>query len=177
MSVVCDRYARALYSVPGDPVPDEVLGNLEVFGRWLDEAPALKAALENPGIPYSAKRAVVEKLAAEADFTSVALRFVLLVVKNRRINQWKEFTISFRNLCDLSKGVLRGKVTSADKMTDNAVKKLSERLQQILGNRVMLDARVSGALLGGLQLRFGSTVYDGSIAASLKSLHDAFVKG
>jgi len=177
MSGLGRRYARALLSVLGDAPPEDVLGQLELFGSWMKGVPELVSVLENPGIPYSVKRSVVEKLTGQARFREISVRFVLLVVQNKRIRQWKDLVGAFRGLCDEKTGVLRGKLVSASAIKDREVAELSERLGKTLGKSVLLDAGVSGELLGGLQLQIGSTVYDGSVAGALKTLRETFVKG
>jgi len=177
MSGVGRRYAHALLSVLGDTPAGDVLKELELLGEWMKKVPELAGVLENPGIPYSVKRSVMEKLSEQAGFRDVSVRFVLLVVQNKRIRQWKDFVDAFRGLCDEKTGVLRGKVMSAGAMKDKEVAKLSESLGKTLGKPVLLDAGVSEELLGGLQLQIGSTVYDGSVAGALKTLRETFVKG
>jgi len=177
MSGVGRRYAHALLSVMGETSPEVVLSDLESFGKWLEEIPELLAALENPGIPYDVKRSVAEKLAGEAGFQDLSLRFLLLVIQNKRVRAWKDLTGAFRGLCDEKMGVLRGKLSSACTIKDKEVAELAKHLEKALGKPVLLDTRVSDDLLGGLQLQIGSTVYDGSVAGALKALRETFVKG
>lgn len=177
MSGAGRRYAHALLSVLGDASPEDVLAELELFGQWLKEVPELAAVFENPGIPYPVKRSVVEKLSRQAGFRDISVRFILLVVQNDRIRQWKELIDAFRGLCDEKMGVLRGKLMSASAMKDKEVAELTDRLGKTLGKPVLLETGVSEELLGGLQLKIGSTVYDGSVAGALKTLHETFVKG
>jgi F-type H+-transporting ATPase subunit delta len=84
---------------------------------------------------------------------------------------------AFRGLCDEKRGVVRAKVRTARPLNEVAIKDLAMRLGELLGHRVEIESGVSPALLGGVELRMGSTVYDGTVAGALKALHQDLVKG
>ena len=177
MSGVGRRYAQALFSTLGKATPDRVLGDLETFGRFLSELPDLRGAIENPGIPSAVKSDLVKQIGKAAGFEEVSTRFVLLVVGNRRLGLWDDLLEGFRALCYEKKGVLRGRVTTARTLEEKALADVAARLGKALGRPVELETSVSAELLGGMELRLGSTVYDGSVAGALRSLHRSLVKG
>jgi F-type H+-transporting ATPase subunit delta len=177
MSAVGRRYAQALMDGLGGADPEKVLGDLETVGAWLTQVPGLLGALENPGIPALAKSKLLGDLAAKAGFEPMASRFVLVAIANRRVRQWGELVDAFRGLCDEKRGVVRAKVRTARPLDVVAEKDLAMRLGKLLGRRVEIESGVSPALLGGVELRMGSTVYDGTVAGALKALHQDLVKG
>jgi len=177
MSAVGRRYAQALMAGLGGADPEKVLGDLETMGAWLAQVPGLQGALENPGIPALAKSKLLGDLAAKAGFEAMATRFVLVAIANRRVRQWAELVDAFRGLCDEKRGVVRAKVRTARPLDPAATKDLAMRLGKLLGRRVEIESGVSPALLGGVELRMGSTVYDGTVAGALKALHQDLVKG
>jgi len=177
MSGVGKRYAEALVLALGEERPDKVLEDLASFGGWLKAIPELRITIENPGIPFSRKAEIVREVAKQAGFAEISIRFVLLAVTNKRVRQWEEFVEAFRVLCDQRLGIQRAKVVSARPMGEARRAELQSRLAEILGKPVEVETAVSEALLGGLQLYLGSTVYDGSVVGALKSLHESLVKG
>lgn len=177
MSGVGRRYAGALEGALGKSAPESVLADLEAFGGWLKAVPALKTALENPGIPAASKKKIVETLGREAGFQPPTLRFILLVVTHRRIRQWDEIIKAFRDLCDERAGVLRARLTTARPLDGKRKNEMAGSLGKALGRPVLLEAAVNESLIGGSQLQVGSTVYDGSVAGVLKSLREILVKG
>lgn len=177
MSAVGRRYAEALLASLGTDDPGKVLEDLETFGTWLSQIPELKVAMENPGIPLDAKNKIVGKLGADGGLDPKAITFIRMVVANRRIRQWAEVLEAFRALCDERRGIVRARVSTARTMDETAKKNLAASLGKILGRRVELESGVSPELLGGVELRLGSTVYDGTVAGALKALHQDLVKG
>ena len=177
MSCVGKRYAEALFSALGEERPDKVLEDLAAFGGWLKAVPELRITVENPGIPFSRKAEIVREVAKQAGFSELSIRFVLLAVTNKRIRQWGELVEAVRVLCYQRLGIQRAKVVSARPMDEGRRAELQSRLAEILGKPVEVETAVSEALLGGLRLHLGSTVYDGSVVGALKSLRESLVKG
>jgi F-type H+-transporting ATPase subunit delta len=177
MSGIGRRYAHALLATLEGAAPEKVLEDLRSFGAWLGEVPGLRGAIENPGIPMAVKSELVKKLGEGAGMEPVSVRFALVVVGNRRTRQWEEMVDAFQALCDERRGILRARVRTARPLSDPVRLELMARLGKALGGSVELEHAVSPDLLGGLELRIGSTIYDGSVAGALKSLHQSLAKG
>ena len=176
MSAVGQRYAKALWEMCGPEQAPKVLSDLEAFGGWLAELPELGAALENPSVPLSVKRETVAQSAARAGFLDLSARFVDLVVTHRRLRQWDEILGAFQAVHDEARGLSRAEVVTARPLTAAQRGEFQAKLQSALGGAVALEAKEDPALLGGVLLKVGSTVYDGSAAGALKSLRAALEK-
>ncbi len=176
MSGIGRRYAQALIDVAAPGELQGILGDLQLFSQWLKDAPELRPALENPVIPAATKERVVEGLCAQARFRPQAARFIQMVVVHRRLRQWDEITSAVRALCDARLGVLRVRVTTARPLGETEKGLLARRLQELIKSSVEVEADATPALIGGIALKVGSTVYDGSVAGSLRALRAALEK-
>ncbi|HEY3967857.1 MAG TPA: ATP synthase F1 subunit delta [Planctomycetaceae bacterium] len=67
-------------------------------------------------------------------------------------------------------GEKRVQVISAQPLSDEALGRIRERLAQSLPFKPIVESAVDPSLLGGLRIRVGDTVYDGSLRARLKQL-------
>lgn len=177
MSSVGRRYAEALYDSLGAEDPGGVHQDLAGFAGWLKALPELRVAIENPGIPFSRKAELIREVGREAGLRDLSTRFLLLIVTNKRVRQLDEVVEAFRSLYYEKRGIQRAKVFCARPLDETRRAGLQAKLSQVLGRPVELEASVSEALVGGIQLHLGSTVYDGSVAGALKSLHQTLVKG
>ena len=61
-------------------------------------------------------------------------------------------------------------VETAAPLSNSLRQQVASRLTQLLGREVVLSAEVNPDLLGGIVVRVGDTVYDGSLAGKLKSM-------
>jgi F-type H+-transporting ATPase subunit delta len=171
------RYAGALYDSLGAEDPGQILSDLATASGWLKAVPELRISIENPGIPFARKAELIRELGREAGLRDLSTRFVLLAVTNKRVRQLGEMVEAFRVLHYEKRGIQRARVVSARPLDEAGKAGLQAKLAQILGRSVELESSVSETLLGGIQLHLGSTVYDGSVAGALKSLHQTLVKG
>jgi len=176
MSAVGRRYARALMDACGSERAGAILEDLTTFGNWLAEVPALRPALENPAVPAQIKGELISDLVARGGLGVEVGRFLGVVVAHRRLRQWGEMEAAFRLLCDAALGVARARVTTARPLTPLDRESFAARLRQTLGRDVVLETHEDAGLIGGVVMRVGSTVYDGSVAGTLKALRAALEK-
>jgi F-type H+-transporting ATPase subunit delta len=54
---------------------------------------------------------------------------------------------------------------------------LTKRLEQMTGAKIELDTRVDPAILGGILVRIGDTLYDGSVRGRLERLRTRLAAG
>ena len=177
MSSVGRRYAEALYGSLGAEDPGQILSDLATFAGWLKELPQLKVTIENPGIPFARKTELIREVGRKAGLRDLSTRFLLLAVTNKRVRQLGEMVEAFRTLYYEKRGIQRARVIGARPLDEARKAGLQAKLAEVLGQSVELESSVSEALVGGVQLHLGSTVYDGSVAGALESLRRTLVKG
>lgn len=176
MSSVGQRYAQALMETCGPERSAAVLGDLATFGRWMAEVPALRPTLENPAVPAETKSKLVAELVAQGGLGVEVGRLLDVVVAHRRLRQWGEIEASLRRLCDAALGVARAGVTTARPLSSSEREAFGARLREALGREVVLETREDAGLIAGVVVRVGSTVYDGSVAGTLRALRAALEK-
>jgi F-type H+-transporting ATPase subunit delta len=79
-----------------------------------------------------------------------------------------------KRLVKLEQDRRSAKIESAVALTPEQQSAVSSRLEKMYGRGLNLTYEVNQALVGGLRVRVGSDVYDGSVAARLKQLEETF---
>ena len=170
------RYAEAAFEVAqrDDSVAD--------WRRELDAAaaicedPAVVHALGNPAIPLEQRWNAAQKI-----FGTVASKPVLnligLMIRRGRIEQLPRIAAEFRRLDNERQGIVLAHVTSAAPLTDQETRAIVARMEQLTGGRVELDVAVDPGLLGGLVVRLGDRLIDGSVRGRLERLRTQLVSG
>lgn len=167
---VGEIYAHALVAIgQKQGQPAELLSQLEAFGAVLDELPRLKAALESPRIAVADKHSLLDKALGDR-FDRSLRNFLQVIVEKGRFNCLGAIARASRGLVDEMSGRVVASVTTAEPMDDSTRSRLAERLGQVLGKTVEVQTKQDPGLIGGLVVRVGDTVYDGSIANHLKQL-------
>lgn len=170
-SSVALKYARALVDVAAEAGQEiRVQGELQEFQRLLNSSQELRDALENPAIPFIAKRRIVEKLAQAVRLGKTTVNFLLVILGNARIGEFDQFVEAVENVLDERKGIVQADVFSARELGGEMKKKLEGSLTELTGGMVRLHFSLDPDLVGGLKVRIGSEVFDGSVRTQLDAM-------
>lgn len=169
-------YAKALLAAT------EAVGNVDVMVTQfesfvhdvLDKQPALEAALANPKLASEEKIRVLDKAFAQ-NMDITLLKFLKVLTIRRRFGAIRSVYQSVSNLRDEAIGRLRILVTTAQPIDAAALESLKSKLANIFKKEVILNTKVDASVLGGLLIRVGDVVYDGSVDGQLKQLRAATI--
>ncbi len=165
---VAKRYAQALFDVGIERgLLDQFQQDLAVITQILVH-PDVARALENPKVPFSAKRELIRRFLG--DRNPYVLNFVDLLMSKNRTPVIERIRESYQELYNAEKGIAVAEVTTAVPLADEEMNRLIKKLSQITGKQVILEPRVNESILGGLVVRIGDRVIDGSTITKLKAL-------
>ena len=170
------RYAEAAFEVA---MRD---GTLDVWRRELD-ASAIRLGdewvmrvLSNPAVPIDQRSVAVAGL-LERTASRAVQNLVQLLLRRGRIEQLPRVAAEFRRLDDRRQGVTNATATSAEALQPDEIEALTTRLEQSTGGRIALDVQVDPGLLGGLVVRIGDRLIDGSVRGRLERLRNQLTSG
>ncbi len=171
-----DVYARALLAFAGDAGNvDQLVDELGEVVEAINGVAGLRSALESPRIGVDAKVGLLDK--AFAGKVEKGLLHFLKVVGNKgRFDCLGAIASSARTLRDEMAGRVQAVVTSASPMDSEAVGRITDQLSKTLGKDVSLQVLVDPEILGGIVVRVGDTVYDGSVVNQLSQVRARAVK-
>ncbi|HEX7071708.1 MAG TPA: ATP synthase F1 subunit delta [Rhodothermales bacterium] len=174
---VARRYARALFeeaAAAGDvSAVDEDVALLE---ETLDGSKDLRNLLRSPVVPVTRKASVARTL-FEKRVRPLTLRFLLLLIDKERAAGVGEILRAYRELRDSQEGVVEASATLALPLGEREQVKLRDAIEKLTGQRVRLRVEQDPGLIGGIVIRVGDTVYDGSVLHQLKSLREHLQPG
>ncbi|MDD4923349.1 MAG: ATP synthase F1 subunit delta [Dehalococcoidales bacterium] len=163
------RYAQALFAVAQEKnKTDDLLVDLESVEQ-LNEDKSVAAYLSNPAISFKEKESVLTGKLPGIDSSVVNLVYLLL--SNGRINMLSKVTNEFRQMIDRHKGIERAEVISAVALDDKSREKISSRLGDMLGKKILIEPESTDpALIGGVIVKVGGKLLDGSTRSALNIL-------
>lgn len=170
------RYAEAAFEVA---MRD---GTLERWRAELDQAADLAGdrrattILANPSIPIDKRSAVLEELLADR-VSKPVLNLLQLLLRRGRMEELPRVAAEFRRLDDERQGIVHATVTAAAELTQDEIRELTARLERSTGGRIALDVEVDPSLLGGLVVRVGDRMIDGSVRGRLERLRNQLLTG
>ncbi len=170
------RYAEAAFEVAQrDDAVETWRAELDAAGAIASDE-HLGRMLGNPAVPLETRTEM-----ADATFGKVVGRPVLnligLMLRRGRIEQLPRVAAEFRRLDNARLGITLATATSAATLSPEEVQALTARMEQLTGGSVELDVQVDPSLLGGLVVRVGDRLIDGSVRGRLERLRNQLVSG
>lgn len=171
------RYAKAVFSLGVDSGEFERIGQeIGAVVAAIETNDALRAILLSPQHDAAAKTGVVETIAVKKGFTSTTKNFLLLLVDRGRLPLLPEMYRSYQKLSDEKAGRMNATVVTASQLTEPLIKEIASSLEKKTGKKVSLSSEVDPALIGGVVIKIGDIIYDGSIKTQLNKLRDNIMK-
>jgi F-type H+-transporting ATPase subunit delta len=93
-----------------------------------------------------------------------------VLVDHRRTGDLSDIIGAFEKILDERLGTLQVDVASARELKEQQQAALTRQLELMTGKRIVLKVKIDKDLVGGLMVRLGSTVYDGSVRGQLATL-------
>ncbi len=175
MSAV-STYAEALFEAAKERNElEEVLSDLQEFVTALHENEELRIFFYGGQVPERQKRRAIDGLTQ--GMTTSTTNFLKVLSDNGREEILEDVLRRYEGLVKEHLGRIEVEVTTAVELSEEAERRLRERLGRVLeGREVILERRVDPNLLGGAVFRFGGQMMDGSVRGRLESLREGMLE-
>lgn len=165
------RYALALFELARDgKALDSVAESLATLKQALAESAELKALTQSPLIGRDAAAKAIAAVAQTLGLDPLTTKTLGVIAENRRLSQLANVIRNFDTLLSAHKGETRAEVTSAFPLTKTQQTALAKQLKARTGRDTALDLTVDPAIMGGLIVKMGSQMIDGSLRTRLNTL-------
>jgi len=172
-TAIARRYAKALFSLQAPAEVGQTAGTLRVLADAFTESREFRDLLLSPVFTREQQAAVVARLAARATCPPITGRFLTHLVQKNRIAAIREISEAFGRLADQASNRTVVQIASARLLSDEQQAAIRATLAHRTGKTIDLTIHVDPAVIGGLELRIGSTVYDGTVRGRLAQLRSA----
>jgi F-type H+-transporting ATPase subunit delta len=164
------NYAEALLTLARKSGDVEQWGELlSAIADAMREDHTLRTFLESPKLAASQKIEILEK-ALGRRVPKLFLRYVETVIQKRRQMLIPEISTEYQALIDESENRLHVNVTVARDQSEPEREGLARQLSKVFGKRVVPHISLNPAILGGVIVKVGDTVMDGSVRKRLATL-------
>jgi len=168
------RYAMALFELARDERQLEAVGaSLGALKRALADSDDLRTLMTSPLVGREESSRTVAATADAMGLDPLTRNFVGVLARNRRLSQLSSVIRAFDMLAAHHRGEVTAEVVSAHPLSDDQVAALKANLKAQTGSDIVVDLSVDPAILGGLVVKVGSRMIDGSIRTKLNTLAHA----
>lgn len=173
MAEVSSRYARAFADVIADAKldPAKAVVQLNSVVAAFQLSRELREVWESPAIAVEQKRGVLDALAAKVGVTDRPVRnFVAVLIDQDRIALVSEIAKQLEIELNSRSGRVDAEITSARELASDQRAALIAEISRLTGKIILPHYATDEKLLGGVTVRVGSTIYDGSVRGQLQRI-------
>jgi F-type H+-transporting ATPase subunit delta len=164
-------YAETLFRSAGRRSQVEAVDeSMRGLSAVLEASAEFRRFLAAPQIGAAEKRELVRG-ALQERLHPLVVRFVELVIEKHRERLLGEISSAWTELLDARANRQSAAVTTAIPADPEMVARIHAALERATGKTIVLEERIDPSLLGGLVIRTGDTVIDGSLRSRLNTLH------
>ncbi len=174
VSGLAERYAMALFDLADERHElDAVAADLRELRAMLQSSAELTRLIRSPVLSRADQGKAVVAVAEQGGLSRLTTDFLGVTARNRRLFAVPAMIEAFLTKLAERRGEVTAEVTTAQALSDSQHAALSEQLRRAVGRLVSVDVRVDPALIGGLVVKVGSRMVDGSLRSKLQRLQIA----
>jgi F-type H+-transporting ATPase subunit delta len=172
MAAIASRYARALVDVileqhiDGEAARQQLRAMVDAVHESLE----LRRVWESPAVLPEQKRAVLDAIAAKIEAAKPIRNFMAVIIDHRRIGMLSDIVRVFETQLDAQLGFEEMQVSSARPLSTEEQRDVEARVERMTGKKVRASYSSNPELLGGVVVRVGDTIYDGSVRGRLEKM-------
>ncbi len=167
---IASAYAEAVLDLAAkNAEEDKVLSELQLINVVFASDKDMHVVINHPAIRANQKKEVL-KTVFGGKISILTDNLINLLADKRRLDLLPFIESGYRELLNQRKNIVSALLTCSEPMADNNIANIKAQLTEHLGKRLELEVKVDPSLIGGVVLRLGDQVIDGSLKGRLKAL-------
>lgn len=170
VDAVARVYAGALFELAqAGGALEGVAAQVNEIAALLDEHADLRRLLSTPAINKLERRAMLERIFADR-YSDEVYNFIQVLNNRGRIGSLPGIIAAFDERLDRYRNVVEVEAHVADELSPLDAGKVADAVGKKLGKQVVLTQYIDPNLIGGLKLKIGDRLIDGSVATQLRAM-------
>ena len=170
IGVISVRYARALLKSATDQKLDEqVYQEMMLLAKSFLEVPQLRQTIDNPMLSKDKKEMLLQTASGEK-VSTLTKSFIRLVLKEDREKVIQFMANSYVTLYRKQKNVIRGKLTTAARVSAQTEQKMRQMVESKTNGTVEFETEVNPDIIGGFILEYDTFRMDASVRSKLNTI-------
>jgi F-type H+-transporting ATPase subunit delta len=175
-STAARRYAEAAFQLAlASKALNEWATDLRTAATLLRDERVARI-IDNPSRPFAQRREIIDRLLSKR-IKQPARNLVALLADRGRLDLLPAVAAEYEQLLKRQRGIVTAIVTSAAPLTKDESEALEKKLRAMTGATVELEPRIDEGLIGGLTVRIGDQLLDGSVRGRLERLRERLIAG
>jgi F-type H+-transporting ATPase subunit delta len=168
--IVAKRYAKALFEAAKDQgIVPQVEAELKAVITVLQEQRDLYKLIQHPGVDVSAKTNLLKEI-FQSTVSELVFATLQLLVERRREGVLEAMASSYITIANDALGQASATVYTPVALSETELSSIAASFSKLTGKQIRVESVLDKSLLGGIQVRIGDRLYDGSLSGKLERL-------
>ena len=172
IGITSARYATALLAFAAENDEEtRVYQEMTTAVNAFRELPQLHTLLQNPALPTTQRKSLLEKACSEGEPSKTMQRFIELLLKNGRTDMMPFFAQSYIERYRKQKNFINSRLTVPVKLSSEATLRFKKMVEEVSGSHVEFQVEVDKDIEGGFILEYDTYRLDASVRTQFQRLH------
>lgn len=177
-SRISKRYAKALLSLGQEDGNYIGYGkDLQEFGKFCSAHNEFLKVVANQIFSVEERKKVLDAVLDKSSFADLVKNLLRLLLDKNRIGGVRDISDYYSKLTDEISNITRADIVTAKPLKKEARDKLAKALAGLTAKEVRIEVKEDESLIGGLVVRIGDLVLDGSVKAQIEGLKESLKRG
>ena len=177
-SKVSKRYAKALLGLGREDGNYDVYGeDLKDFSTFCQKNEEFAQVISNQVFTLEDRRAILKTVLEQGDLSATVKNFLYLLLDKNRMSAIQEITSHYEKLMDDIANIARAEITATRPLKTEEQDRLKKVLGDMTSKNIRIEVTEDKGLIGGIIVKIGDLVLDGSIRAQLEGLKESLKRG
>lgn len=169
------KYAQAIYELAAEKdMLDVVEQELRLVESTIASYDDLSTLVYHPQVLAQAKKETIHKIFGQ-DITDIVLKFLLLLMDKRRESLLPGIIYEYVKMANQARNIVEAEVTTALPLVESQQTALVNKLSLVTGKKVVLKTQIDQGIIGGIIVKIGDKLIDGSVVRQLATLKKALL--
>jgi F-type H+-transporting ATPase subunit delta len=169
------RYAKALFSLGQED------GNFDQYGRDLIEFAGFcqqqedfRRVIANPVFAVEDRKRILQSVLEKSSFSDMVKNFLYLLLEKDRMGAIESITEYYVKLTDVISNIARAEIITARPLKEESLARIERSLERLTSKKIRSEVKEDQELIGGVVVKIGDMVLDGSVKAQIEGLKESF---
>ena len=173
---IIKKYTQALFKVVvKENDINQVSDRLHNIRSILKSVPELNQLLITRRVQVQDKINMLKNILGD-NISNIEMDLMVLLMENGHMMLFGEVVKRFDYLLDKESKVVKVQITSSSILSDDEVQRISSKIENNIQKEVEVKTETDASIMGGIKLRVGNTLIDGSIHSRLQKMRDTLIQ-
>lgn len=153
---------------------DEVADEVDQLAELMRAEPGLRRLLASPAVARHERASSIERI-FKGNLSDTLYNFLQVLNQRGRLDKLPSISQTFADMVAQERGLIEVDIFVPERLEASLANDVAARIGKALGKETVLHQYVDPSLIGGLKIRVGDRLIDGSVATQLKHMRRQLV--